>query len=76
MVIAPSGAGMKPGAGGGGTGPLVGFAGGGGGQGGGGGATGAGGGGQGGIESIFEGSGVVMRLVRSPFSDSIKHGRY
>lgn len=53
MVIAPSGAGIKPGAGGGGTGPLVGFAGGGGGHGGGGGAAGAGGGGHGGIESVF-----------------------
>lgn len=70
MVIAPSGACMKPGAGGGGTGPLVGFAGGGGGQGGGGGAAGAGGGGHGGIESVFEFSGLVVTFVRSPVSSS------
>lgn len=53
MVIAPSGACMKPGAGGG-SGPPVGFAGGGGGQGGGGGTAGAGGGGQGGIDPILD----------------------
>lgn len=68
--MAPSGAGIKPGAGGGGTGPQDGFAGGGGGQGGGGGAAGAGGGGHGGIESVFVCSVVVVRLARSPFSDS------
>lgn len=68
--MAPSGAGMKPGAGGGGTGPHEGFAGGGGGQGGGGGAAGAGGGGHGGIESVFACSVDVVRHARSLFSDS------
>lgn len=70
MVIAPSGACIKPGAGGGGTGPQVGFAGGGGGQGGGGGATGAGGGGQGGANSVLDWSVLELELFWSPSSDS------